>query len=296
MEKRHRISATLKQTATAIDLSDLSERKVFFNRQLKPICGDYVRLKKDQNDYRIDAILPRDNVFSRADKHGRKQHLAANVDQVLIIMAVSPEPTRDIINRYLVAAELNHIEPILVFNKIDLQSDFFTHTAHNYRQLGYQVHLTSIKEPNSLHPLQQQLKAKTTLLAGQSGVGKSSLCNVLFPSLDLKTGELAKKTGKGAHTTSVTQLYYDLSQDAFLIDSPGVWEYGLWHLSPIEIARGFREFKDYMGACKFSNCSHSHEPDCAVIQAVADGKISEKRYQSFIRICDSMHYWNPNNY
>ena len=296
MEKRHRISATQKKTATTIDLSDFSEQQVFFNRTLKPICGDYVSLKKDQNDYRIDEILTRDNVFSRADKHGRKQHLAANVDQVLIIMAVSPEPTRDIINRYLVAAELNNIEPILVFNKIDLQSDYFISTANSYRQLGYQVYLTSTHQIDSIKALQQSLQGKTSLLAGQSGVGKSSLSNLLFPSLDLKTGELAKKTGKGAHTTSVTRLYYDPSQDAFLIDSPGVWEYGLWHLSPIEIAQGFREFQDYIGACKFSNCSHSHEPNCAVIQAVADGKISEKRYKSFIRICDSMQYWNPQNY
>ena len=296
MEKRHRISATQKKTATTIDLSDFSEQQVFFNRTLKPICGDYVTLSKDQNDFRIDTILARDNVFSRADKHGRKQHLAANVDQVLIIMAVSPEPTRDIINRYLVAAELNHIKPILVFNKTDLQSDYFITTAHNYRQLGYEVYLTSTQQIDSIKALQQSLQGKTSLLAGQSGVGKSSLSNILFPSLNLKTGELAKKTGKGAHTTSVTRLYYDPTQNAFLIDSPGVWEYGLWHLSPIEIAQGFREFQDYIGACKFSNCSHSHEPNCAVIQAVADGKISEKRYKSFIRICDSMQYWNPQNY
>jgi ribosome small subunit-dependent GTPase A len=296
MQRQFRISATQKTTATAIDLSDHSQRQVYFNRQLKPICGDYVTLSKDQNNYRIDKILTRDNVFSRADKYGRKQHLAANVDQVLIIMAVSPEPTRDIINRYLVAAELNNIQPILVFNKIDLQSDYFIHTAHAYRNLGYQVFLTSTQQIDSIKQLQQSLQGKTNLLAGQSGVGKSSLSNLLFPSLDLKTGELAKKTGKGAHTTSVTQLYYDPSQDAFLIDSPGVWEYGLWYLSPIEIAQGFREFQDYLGACKFSNCSHSHEPKCAVIQAVADGKISEKRYKSFIRICDSMQYWDHTNY
>jgi ribosome biogenesis GTPase len=296
MEKRHRISATLKQTATAIDLSDFSEHQVFFNRKIKPICGDYVALTKEQNDYRIESILPRDNVFSRADKHGRKQHLAVNVDQVLIIMAVSPEPTRDIINRYLVAAELNHIKPLLVFNKIDLQSEYFIATANSYRQLGYEVFLTSIRQIDSIKALQQCLKDKTSLLAGQSGVGKSSLSNLLFPALDLKTGKLAKKTGKGAHTTSVTQLYYDTSQNAFLIDSPGVWEYGLWHLSPIEIAHGFREFQNYLGACKFSNCSHSHEPDCAVIQAVADGRISEKRYQSFIRICESMDHLKPTNY
>lgn len=296
MQRQFRIIATQKKTATVIDLSDFSERQVFFNRKLKPICGDYVALSKDQNDYRIDQILPRDTVFSRADRHGRRQHLAANVDQVLIIMAVSPEPTRDIINRYLVAAELNHIQPILVFNKIDLQSDYFINTAHNYRQLGYPVFMTSTQQIDTIKELQQSLQGKTSLLAGQSGVGKSSLSNLLFPALDLKTGDLAKKTGKGAHTTSVTQLYYDKSQAAFLIDSPGVWEYGLWHLTPIEIARGFREFQDFMGTCKFSNCSHSHEPDCAVIQAVADGKITEKRYQSFIRICESMHYWNPNNY
>ncbi|KAA3649033.1 MAG: ribosome small subunit-dependent GTPase A [Proteobacteria bacterium] len=296
MVHQYRISATQKNTAAVIDLMDFQVQQVFFSRHLKPICGDYVTLSRDQDDYRIAEILPRDNVFSRADSQGRKQHLAANVDQILIIVAVSPEPTRDIINRYLVAAELNHIEPILVFNKIDLKSDFFINSAHSYRQLGYRVYLTSIKEADSIRPLQQELIGKTTLLAGQSGVGKSSLSNQLFPGLDLKTGELAKKTGKGAHTTSVTQLYYDASQNAFLIDSPGVWEYGLWRLSAIEIAAGFREFQNFLGACKFSNCSHSHEPNCAVIQAVADGRISEKRYQSFIRICESMKYWHTTDY
>lgn len=296
MVPQYRITATQKKTAAVMDLSDHQIRQVFFSRHLKPICGDYVTLTQDNDDYRIAEILPRNNVFSRADGQGRKQHLAANIDQILIIMAVSPEPTRDIINRYLVAAELNHIEPILVFNKIDLKSDFFINTAHTYRQLGYQVFMTSTQQADTIVELQKVLTHKTTLLAGQSGVGKSSLSNLLFPTLDLKTGDLAKKTGKGAHTTSVTRLYYDASQEAFLIDSPGVWEYGLWQLSPIEIVGGFREFQQFLGACKFSNCTHSHEPNCAIIQAVADGKINEKRYQSFIRICESMKYWHHTDY
>lgn len=292
MVKQYRVRSTQKTTVTVIDLDDLTEMKVYFSRNQKPLCGDYVKLSEDNGNYRIDKILPQENVFSRADSKGRKQHLASNIDQILIIMAVHPAPTRDIINRYLVAAELNYIQPIIVFNKIDLDSGFFIPIANSYRQLGYQVFTTSIRDHDTVTPLIEELEHKTTLVAGQSGVGKSSLVNILFPELDLKTGELAKKTGKGAHTTSVTQLHYHADTGAFLIDSPGVWEYGLWILSPIEIAVGFREFQDYLGQCKFSDCSHSHEPGCAIVQAVADGKIKENRYQSFIRICQSMKYWH----
>ena len=292
MVQQHRVTATQKTTATIIDMESQTEMKVYFSRSLKPLCGDYVELSEDNGNHRIAEILPRENVFSRADSKGRKQHLASNIDQILIIMAVHPAPTRDIINRYLVAAELNYIKPIIVFNKIDLNPSLFIATANSYQQLGYQVFTTSIQDHDTVTPLIKELKNKTTLVVGQSGVGKSSLVNILFPGLDLKTGELAKKTGKGAHTTSVTQLHYHEATHAFLIDSPGVWEYGLWVLSPIEIAAGFREFQDYLGQCKFSDCSHSHEPDCAILQAVAAGKIKEHRYQSFIRICQSMKYWH----
>ncbi len=291
MVQQYRISSTQKTTATVFDINSLTEMKVFFSRNLKPLCGDYVELSVDNGNHRIGKILPRDNVFSRADSKGSKQHLAANIDQILIIMAVHPAPTRDIINRYLVAAELNYIKPIVVFNKIDLNPSFFIPIANSYRQLGYQVFTTSIRDQDTVTPLIKELEHKTTLVAGQSGVGKSSLVNILFPGLDLKTGELAKKTGKGAHTTSVTKLHYDSPSGAFLIDSPGVWEYGLWILSPIEIAAGFREFQDYLGQCKFSDCSHSHEPGCAIVQAVTAGKIKENRYQSYIRICQTMKYW-----
>lgn len=244
-----------------------------------------------ESEYRIDEILPRENSFCRADNRGRKQHIAANIDQIMIVMAVEPLPTRDILNRYLVGAEAQGIEPILVFNKNDLDERLFINQINQYKQLGYQVFKTSKHDEPSIAAIKPMLMGKTTVIVGQSGVGKSSITRVMLPGVDLKTGKLSEKTGKGAHTTSVTQMYYDAGLDASIIDSPGVWEYGLWTMSAHEIAAGFREFQPLLGHCKFSNCTHIHEPQCAIMQAVKRGDVREDRYASYLRIAESMKYW-----
>ncbi len=263
----------------------------FFPRKLKPICGDKVAIESTASDHRIEQILPRMNSFCRADNRGRKQHIAANIDQIMIVMAVEPFPTRDILNRYLVAAEAEDIEPLLVFNKHDLDERIFINQINQYEQLGYQVFKTSKHDQASIDAIKPLLTGKTTVIVGQSGVGKSSITRVMLPGVELKTGKLSVKTGKGAHTTSVTQMYHDAALDAYIIDSPGVWEYGLWVMSAHEIAAGFREFQPLLGQCKFSNCTHIHEPSCAIMQAVKKGSIRSDRYESYLRIVDSMKYW-----
>ena len=291
MNRICRVTSTQKTTASLLDEEDHQVLNAFFARKLKPICGDKVRVTGTEAECRIDEILPRDNSFCRADNRGRKQHIAANVDQIMIVMAVEPLPTRDILNRYLVGAEAEGIEPILVFNKHDLDARIFINQINQYEQLGYQVFKTSKHDVPSIEAIKPLLTGKTTVIVGQSGVGKSSITRVMLPGVELKTGKLSEKTGKGAHTTSVTQMYYDASLDACIIDSPGVWEYGLWTMSAHEIAAGFREFQPLLGQCKFSNCTHIHEPQCAIMQAVKKGDIREDRYLSYLRIVDSMKYW-----
>ncbi|MEZ5472149.1 MAG: ribosome small subunit-dependent GTPase A [Marinicella sp.] len=291
MTEEYRVTSTQKTTASLIKDDDHSPVSAFFARKLKPICGDYVEVEHAKSGYKIKKITKRYNSFCRADNRGQKQHIAANVDQIMIVMAVEPAPTRDIVNRYLVSAELEGIEPILVFNKSDLDDQVFINTINQYEQLGYQVFKTSKKNNASIQAIKPHLQGQTTVIVGQSGVGKSSITRVMMPSVELKTGKLSEKTGKGAHTTSVTQMYYDEPLDAYIIDSPGVWEYGLWQMSAHEIAAGFREFQNYLGHCKFSNCTHIHEPQCAIMQAVKKGDIKENRYQSYLRVVDSMKYW-----
>ena len=291
MKRICRVTSTQKTTASLLDCEDHQVLSAFFARKLKPICGDQVAVSGSESEWRIDDILPRDNSFCRADNRGRKQHIAANVDQIMIVMAVEPMPTRDILNRYLVGAEAEDIEPILVFNKHDLDARVFMNQINQYAQLGYRVFKTSKHDVPSIEAIKPLLAGKTTVIVGQSGVGKSSITRVMLPGVDLKTGKLSEKTGKGAHTTSVTQMYYDAGLDASIIDSPGVWEYGLWTMSAHEIAAGFREFQPLLGQCKFSNCTHIHEPQCAIMQAVKQGDVHENRYQSYVRIVDSMKYW-----
>ncbi len=292
MTETYRVTSTQKNTASLIHTNTHQAINAFFPRKLKPICGDEVLVETLKSEYRIKKINRRQNSFCRADNRGRKQHIAANVDQIMIVMAVEPAPTRDILNRYLVVAEIEGITPLLVFNKADIDPLFFVNTINQYEQLGYQTYKTSHKDPNTVIELKQQLANKTTILAGQSGVGKSSLTELMLPEVKLKTGKLSDKTGKGAHTTSVTQMYHDATLNANIIDSPGVWEYGLWLMDAAEIASGFIDFDDYMGQCKFSNCTHIHEPGCAIMNAVKQGLIKTNRYESYLRIVDSMKYWS----
>ncbi len=291
MTELYRVASTQKTTATLLHNETHETAHAFFSRKLKPICGDFVEVEIKKSELNIKRIQKRYNSFSRADNKGHKQHIASNVDQIMIVMAVEPAPTRDILNRYLITAEHESIDPILVFNKSDIDSKVFINIINQYEQLGYQVFKTTKHDQASINCIKPLLESQTTIIVGQSGVGKSSITRVMMPGLDLKTGKLSDKTGKGAHTTSVTQMYYDETLRANIIDSPGVWEYGLWDMSARKISSGFREFQQYLGLCKFSNCTHIHEPQCAIMQAVKNKEIHENRYESYLRIVDSMKYW-----
>jgi len=286
-----RVVSTHKKDAQILDLGTRERHKAHLTRHLRPVCGDYVTLDTFQNNsIRVAEVLPRINHFARSDRKGNPQIIAANIDRNVIVVAVRPEPTRDLINRYLVASHHCGIEPIVVFNKTDLDPDFFDATEKTVQKLGYQTFRLSAKQPESVQPLLEELNDKTSILVGQSGVGKSSLSRIILQDNSLKTGDLSHKTGKGSHVTSVTRLYPLPESEGFLIDSPGVWEYGLWRMTPQDIAAGFVDFQPYLGQCKFNDCSHLHEPDCAIREAVREGEIDPDRYQSYTRIVASMKY------
>jgi ribosome biogenesis GTPase len=274
-----------------IELPDGTRVRCDYRRSVgRPFCGDRVRVDtSDGQTPIVIEILPRSNEFARADSRQRKQVIAANLDQVLIVIAPEPEPSKDLVERYLVAVHSLQITPVIVVNKVELlerrdpaAGGVFTR-LDEYRSLGYEVLTAScVAEPgtDSLLPV---LFGKTSILVGQSGVGKSSLANVLIPDLDLQTGELSRVTGKGVHTTTTT-IMYSLPSGGKLIDSPGVWEYGLWEMGAPELEDGFREFAPYPAHCKFRNCRHAGEPGCAVAEAVANGDIPRWRYESYRRL------------
>jgi ribosome biogenesis GTPase len=258
----------------------------------RPFCGDRVVMEQDERESAVvSAILPRSNVFLRAGARKQKQIIAANLDQVLIVVAAAPEPSRDLIARYLVAVHSMGIQAIIVLNKSDLSSPgpfkggSPLKRLSDYRSLGYEVLETSCKGPPGTDALIPALESRTSILVGQSGVGKSSLANALLPDLELQTGALSRVTGKGTHTTTTT-IMYTLPCSGKLIDSPGVWEYGLWEMSQHELEAGFREFSPWRDQCRFNDCRHSGEPSCSVKEAVDRGEIMEWRYRSYLRLLE----------
>ncbi len=276
-------------------LENGERKRCKFRRNVgRPFCGDRVLVAQaDDASLVVDKILPRENNFVRTDDRQRKHIIAANLDQVLIVVATRPLPSRDLMERYLLAAHSLGIEPVIVYNKTDLQvaadetANGVQVLGHmpDYEALGYNVIRTSCKTAPGISGLQPVLKDKTSILAGQSGVGKSSLINQIIPDQHIQTGELSNATGKGIHTTTST-IMYQLTDGGYLVDSPGVWEYGLWKLDSAEIATGFIEFEPWLGRCHFNNCLHASEPGCAIKQAVADGFILDWRFQSYLRLLE----------
>jgi ribosome biogenesis GTPase len=276
-------------------LGDGSHHPCKFRRKVgRPFCGDRVQVARaDGDSLVVEDILPRRNYFVRTDDRLRQNIIAANLDQALIVVAPRPLPSLDLMERYLLAVHSLGIRPVIVCNKAELEvaadetANGVAVLAHmpEYEALGYTVVRTSCKTEPGVAALRPVLKDQTSILVGQSGVGKSSLINRLIPDLKIQTGQLSNATGKGSHTTTTTMLY-QLPDGGNLIDSPGVWEYGIWKLENEQLAAGFIEFEAWRGRCRFNNCLHASEPGCAIKQAVADGLIREWRYRSYLRLLE----------
>jgi ribosome biogenesis GTPase len=256
-------------------------------RSAQLVVGDRVAAEIRGEDGVVVAVRPRTNALCRAAAYsGRPQLLAANVDQALLVFAASrPEPKRGLLDRFLVACHLAGIHAVIVINKVDLGSDEVEGWLGLYRGLGYEVLRVSARSGWGLGRVRRRLVDRTTLFCGPSGAGKSSLLNAVYPGFRLKVDEISEATGKGRHTTTRAELM-PLPYGGFVVDTPGLKEFGVFDATPNEVVAAFPEVAAVAGGCRFSDCSHSHEPDCAVRRAVEEGVVDRERYESFLKIRD----------
>lgn len=247
--------------------------------------GDHVIWRDGDPTGVVVAVQERRSQLLRPDPYGELKTVAANINRILITIAPIPKPHTQLVDRYLVAAESVGIQPLLLMNKMDLinvqNTDLIEEFISLYQSLGYEVITVSAKEKKGMDELTDFLKENTNVFVGQSGVGKSSLINILIPDLDLQIGELSEISQKGTHTTTTARLFH-LPQGGHLIDSPGIREFGLWHMTPEAILNGFIEFRPFIHQCKFRNCQHQREPGCAIRQANENGQISDYRFASYL--------------
>lgn len=239
----------------------------------------------------IVARHERKTELVRPDNYGQLKPVAANVDQILLVIAPEPEPHANLIDRYLVAAEVTGIPPIILLNKADLpqaESPGIVALLNGYEKLGYTVLRTSTNRPEALmEDLVPCLRGRTSVFVGQSGVGKSSLIQKLLPGEDIRIGALSEGHRKGTHTTTTAKLFH-IPYGGRLVDSPGIREFGLWHITEDQLIDGFVDIRNLIGYCRFRNCRHQGEPGCALDEAVRKGTLSPQRRNSFERILSDM--------
>ena len=249
--------------------------------------GDIVHLKKTSEDQAvIERIADRSTLLYRSDQYKSKL-LAANISRLFIVVATEPSFADDLVSRALVACEAAGIEAHLILNKIDVEDNLprARERVAVYAALGYPVHEVSARTrpEETVATLMPLLEGHSSIFIGQSGMGKSSLINLLVPDADIAVREISEALDTGKHTTTFTRLYW-LANGASIIDSPGFQEFGLYHLTEGMLERAFIEFKPYLGGCKYYNCRHLAEPQCAVLGAVADGKIAKMRHELYAQL------------
>lgn len=255
-------------------------------RKLEGIAvGDRVEFAPTGNDQgRIERLMPRRTVLVRPGRKGETRPVAANIDKVFIVFAVEPACDFLLIDQYLAVCENNHFNAALVLNKTDLPgADGLALEAKGYQSLGYTLHQVSASRQAGIAELNRSLNNHVSIFAGQSGVGKSSLTNLLLPDKELKTNTVSATTRHGRHTTTAATLYH-LPGGGDLIDSPGVAIFGLAGMNAQQLAWGYREFQPLLTQCRFHNCRHELDQGCAVRQAAENGDISMSRYQRFLRL------------
>lgn len=260
-----------------VELAETKQRLSCVTRGKKTdvACGDIVSIKlTDKHEGVIENILPRTTLLYRSNAFKSKT-LAANVTQIIIVLATQPSFYEALLNRCLIAAEAAGIKALIVLNKCDLDdNDHAREKLERYAALGYRVLPLSAKQ--DISALRPYLQGEISILVGQSGMGKSTMVNALLPHEAVRTQEVSTVLDSGKHTTTAAHLYH-LDAESILIDSPGLQEFGLHHLSPDQLEHAFIEFRPYLGKCRFNNCRHLQEPDCAITEAASAQKISAER-------------------
>jgi ribosome biogenesis GTPase len=253
--------------------------------------GDQVEVKQEGDEGVIERVLPRRTQVARPTPRQPRQRqvMAANVD-VLVAMATlrQPKVRTSLVDRLLAAAEAARLEGLVVLNKIDLcKAEEVESFRSRFESLGYPTFAISVQERSGLDALDERLRGKLTILLGHSGVGKSSLLNAFDPTLDLKTGALTRRHDKGSHTTTHSSLIR-LPQGALVVDCPGIREFGLTDVTPAELGHHFVDLRPFHHQCRYPDCTHAHEPDCAVRIALESGKIRPDRYENYRRLLDEL--------
>ncbi|MFY0627977.1 MAG: ribosome small subunit-dependent GTPase A [Reichenbachiella sp.] len=253
--------------------------------------GDIVEMIDDEGDESakiISKILPRDNYMIRVSpkKKGHGHIIAANIDQAIVMATVAePRTSLGFIDRFLVTAEAFRIPSIILCNKMDLlradQQSQLKEKMKEYTSIGYEVIFMSAMDPKDVKKLETELTHKTSLISGHSGVGKSTLINNLVPDANQTTSEISDFVGKGVHTTTFAQRF-TVKSSTYIIDTPGIKELGLAEIEPNELSHYFPELRELLGECKFNNCTHTHEPGCAIATAYEAGHISQTRFDSYL--------------
>ena len=271
---------------TSEGVFECKARGAFRRKKLKPYVGDYVRITiRDNGENTIDEILERKNELIRPP--------VSNIDNLIIVSSmVTPAPNPLVIDKLSAVCEMKHIEPIMVFNKTDVLDG--SELCRVYRHAGFTSFCTSAKTGEGMEQLKSILKSKTSVFTGNSGAGKSSILNALSPALHLETGEVSEKLGRGRHTTRSCEIYELFGGQ--VVDTPGFSSLEIGRLETImkeDLPFCFREFRDYVHACRFSSCSHTKEQGCAVLKAVEEGKIERSRFESYLQLYEEIKDIKP---
>jgi ribosome biogenesis GTPase len=263
--------------------------------RLKLAVGDLVLVEPDTRGgaWAICEILPRRSRLARRAPGGAygERIVAANVDQVVVVFsAAKPEPHVRMLDRFLVIAEANELAARIIVNKVDLVSERGVHDRFAaYSRAGYPVHYTSTKRGDGLDDVRSMLNGRVSVFTGPSGVGKSSLLNVLFPGLALRVGEISASVNKGRHTTvGATMIPLPNESGGYVVDTPGLREVGMWALGAVHLDTCFPELRPFLTGCRFADCTHTVEPDCAVMDAVEKGVVSAERFASYLKLRDEL--------
>jgi ribosome biogenesis GTPase len=267
------------------------------NKQTNPVAvGDHVEfLLQDDGSGMINNVLDRRNyIVRKATKLSKQTHvIASNIDLLCVVASLAfPRTSTGFIDRLLVTAEAYHIPACIIFNKADLYDDELMESLSSLKNLygkaGYPVLVTSAMKGSGIEQLKKSIHGKTVLFSGHSGVGKSALLNAIEPSLNLRMGEVSEWSEKGKHTTTFAEIFPLPASNAFLIDTPGIKEFGMVDIKPEELGHFFPEIRSLLHGCRFNTCTHTHEPGCAVKQAVDDGSLAEERYTNYIGILNQI--------